>query len=63
MSVIVAGGRDSSFITSSIEFLDEGSSKWRPGPDLPVAVYGASLAEDPRGSVIMIGGFDGELSR
>ena len=61
LSIIVAGGRDSSSgVTSSVEILDEGSSTWRPGPDLPEGVYGASMVEDPRGSVIIIGGFDGE---
>jgi hypothetical protein len=55
LSTIVAGGYSTTII-DSVEILDDGSSTWRLGPNLPVATYGASVFEDPRGGVIVIGG-------
>jgi hypothetical protein len=42
--------------TNSVEILDENSSMWRLGPYLPVSTCCATLVEDPRGGVILIGG-------
>jgi hypothetical protein len=32
----------------------------RVGPRLPFDIYGASMVEDPRGAIVLIGGFDGK---
>ncbi len=62
MSIIVAGGWDGSSRLSSVEILDEGSSKWQTGSELPFAIYGSQMVEDQNGGVVLIGGesSDGE---
>jgi N-acetylneuraminic acid mutarotase len=57
MSIIVAGGMldDESFL-SSVEILDEGSSEWRTGPELPFAIGYLQLIEDQNGRVVLVGG-------
>jgi hypothetical protein len=54
-SIIVVGGYNGAQMTS-VEILDEGSSEWRNGPDLPFGIHDASLVEDPAGGVILVGG-------
>ncbi len=56
MSIIVAGGSDDSSHLSSVEILDEGSSKWQTGPELPFGIYHSQMGEDQNGGVILIGG-------
>ena len=62
LSVIVAGGGDQGphfdegGYLSSVEILDVGASKWRAGPNLPLAIKGASIVESPSGDVLLIGG-------
>jgi hypothetical protein len=56
MSIIVAGGWDGSSYLSSVEILDEGSSEWQTGPELPFGIYGSQLVEDQNGGVVLIGG-------
>ncbi len=55
MSIIVAGGWDGSYL-SSVEILDEGSSKWQTGPKLPFGIDESQMVEDQNGGVILIGG-------
>ncbi len=55
MSIIVAGGVDDSFL-SSVEILDEGSSEWQTGPELPFGIYSSQMVEDQNGGVVLIGG-------
>ncbi len=54
MSIIVAG--DSSYL-SSVEILDEGSNKWRNGPELPFQMYYSQMVQDPNAGVFLVGGF------
>jgi hypothetical protein len=56
LSIIVVGGIGTGAL-SSVELLDENSLTWRLGPYLPVGIYGSGLVEDPRGGVILIGGY------
>jgi N-acetylneuraminic acid mutarotase len=56
MSIIVAGGWDGSFITTSVEILDEGSNEWRTGPELPFGISDSQMVEDQNGGVVLIGG-------
>jgi hypothetical protein len=55
MSIIVAGGYDGSYL-SSVEILDEGSSEWQTGPELPFGIRDAQMVEDQNGGVVLIGG-------
>ena len=57
-SIIVAGGNNGSYI-SSVEILDDGSSTWRAGPDLPTTICCGVLVEHPAGGVVLIGGKSG----
>jgi hypothetical protein len=56
MSTIVAGGWDGSSSLSSVEILDDGSSEWRTGPELPVGIAYSQMAEDQNGGVVLVGG-------
>ncbi len=57
MSIIVAGGNDSSSRLSSVEILDEGSNEWRQtGPNLPFGISNSQMVEDQNGGVVLIGG-------
>ncbi len=56
MSIIVAGGFDKSYL-SSVEILDEGSSKWQTGPELPFGIDSSEMVEDQNGGVVLIGGY------
>jgi hypothetical protein len=56
MSIIVAGGSDDSSQLSSVEILDEGSSGWQTGPELPFGIDGSQMVEDQNGGVFLIGG-------
>ncbi len=56
MSIIVAGGWDGSFRTSSVEILDEGSVEWRTGPELPFGIDKSKMVEHQNGSVLLTGG-------
>jgi hypothetical protein len=56
MSIIVAGGYDGSSRLSSVEILDEGSSKWQTGPELPFAIDGSQMVENQNEGVVLIGG-------
>ncbi len=56
-SIIVAGGwiaNDEYF--STVEILDDGSSQWRKGPELPFPICCSAMVEHPSGGVILIGG-------
>ncbi len=55
MSIIVAGGYDSSYL-SSVEILDRGSNEWLTGPELPVGISVSQMVEDQNGGVVLIGG-------
>lgn len=44
----------SGYDTNSVEFLDIGSTSWRPGPKLPQPLHGAPIVQHPNGGVIMI---------
>ena len=54
-SVIVVGGR----AKASVEILDVGATEWRNGPNLPFAIYEASMVEDTFGGILLIGGNNG----
>ena len=56
--IVVVGGNDGSYL-SSVEILDEGSSEWRNGPELPFGIFYSQLVEDSNGGVILVGGFSG----
>ena len=56
LSIIVVGGYHIGLLTS-VEILDENSSTWRIGPYLPVGSSAHGIVEDPRGGVILIGGY------
>jgi len=56
MSITVAGGWDGSSRMSSVEILDEGSIKWKTGPELPFGAESSQMVEDPSGGVVLIGG-------
>jgi hypothetical protein len=55
-SVVVAGGRTTSGLLSSVEILDDLAGEWRAGPFLPhVLAQGASV-EDSSGGLTVVGG-------
>ncbi len=56
MSIIVAGGYDSSYL-SSVEILDEGSNEWQTGPELPFGIRFSQMVEYQNGGVVLIGGY------
>ena len=60
MSIIVAGGLFSIFL-SSVEILDFGATEWRAGPSLPSGIQGASMVEVSSGGVVLIGGYNGTV--
>jgi hypothetical protein len=60
MSIIVAGGRDGSSL-SSVEILDEGSNEWQTGPELPFGIEGSQMVEDQNGGVVLIGGYSSSV--
>jgi hypothetical protein len=41
---------------SSVKILDEGSSAWLTGPNLPLPIWNSQMVEDPTGGVVLIGG-------
>ena len=56
-SIIVVGGEMNNVnILSSVEILDEGSSEWRKGPELPYGICCSAIVEHPLGGVALIGG-------
>jgi len=59
LSIIIAGGWASTGGLSSVEILDEGSLAWRDGTNLPLTTWTVNLVEDPRGGVILVGGYNG----
>ncbi len=63
MSIIVAGGYDGSFYSSSVEILDEGSNEWQTGPELPFGIRSAQMVEDQNGGVVLIGGYSQSAGR
>ena len=58
-TTIVIGGEGKDGMLSSVEILDDGSSEWQTGPELPFPNGGASLVEDSQGGVLIIGGYNG----
>ncbi len=56
MSIIAAGGYDGSYLSSSVEILDEGSNQWQTGPELPIGIYRSQMVYDQNGGVVLIGG-------
>ncbi len=56
MSIIVAGGWNGTSRLSSVEILDEDSSEWQTGPELPFGIDGSRMVEDQNGGVVLIGG-------
>jgi hypothetical protein len=56
MSIIVAGGYAGGSYLSSVEILDEGSSEWQTGPELPYGISSSQMVEDQNGGVVLIGG-------
>ncbi len=58
LSIIIAGGYATGGLTS-VEVLDEGATSWRIGTSLPIKTWSVNLVEDPRGGVIMVGGYTG----
>jgi hypothetical protein len=59
MSIIVAGGYG---YLSSVEILDEGSSKWQTGPELPFGIVYTQMVEYQNGGVVLIGGESSSVS-
>ena len=59
LSVIIAGGYATTGGLTSVEILDEGFTSWRFGTSLPITTWAFNLVEDPRGGVIMVGGYNG----
>jgi len=58
--IIVAGGSPDISPFTSVEILEDGSSEWIEGPELPVGLSSASMVEDSKGGVIVVGGrFEG----
>jgi hypothetical protein len=55
MSIIVAGSVDPSTM-SSVEILDEGSTEWKTGPELPFGIWRPQMIEDQNKGVVLIGG-------
>ena len=55
LSVIVVGGFNNTFM-SSVEILEEGSSQWRDGPNLPLATFVGMMVADSNNGVVQIGG-------
>jgi hypothetical protein len=58
MSIIVAGGNDKVSYLTLVEILDEGSSKWKTGPELPNYICLSQMVEDPNGGVFLVGGLN-----
>ena len=56
LSTLMAAGVYNMVNLDSVEILDDDSSTWRAGPKLPGALNGASMFEDPRGGLIVVGG-------
>ena len=56
-SIIVVGGWNKSQCMSSVEILDDGSSEWRQGPELPYPICCSASVEHPLGGVVLIGGY------
>ena len=56
LSTLIVAGFDISVALDSVEILDDDSGTWRSGPKLPVALGAASMFQDPRGGLIVIGG-------
>ena len=54
-SIIAVGGYYNGALKSS-EILDQDSKAWRMGPNLPTEIWGMSMAGDPKGGVLLIGG-------
>ena len=61
-SIIVAGGYDGRTHLSSVEILDDVNGNWRYGPPLPIPLGWGALVEDPAGGVIMVGGYNAEVT-
>ncbi len=59
MSIIVVGGYNDKLqrIVSSVEILNEGSNEWQRGPELPLSIWFSKMVEDPKGGVVLIGGY------
>ena len=55
-SVIVVGGLSGNTL-NSVEILDKNNQFWLLGPNLPTATWGMALTEDPKGGVLMVGGY------
>ena len=57
MSIIAVGGigQNGAYL-SSVEVLNDGSSQWTPGPELPDEIHSPAIIQDPNGGVILIGG-------
>ena len=55
LSVIVVGGFNDTFM-SSVEILEEGSSEWCDGPNLPLATFVGMMVADSNNGVVQIGG-------
>lgn len=55
-SIIVVGGWTDDEISSSVEILDERSSEWRKGPELPFPICCSAMVEHPDGGAVLIGG-------
>jgi hypothetical protein len=61
---IVVGGNDDNNNLATSEILDQGTGKWRVGPELPVGArsWFAALVEDAEAGVIYVGGYGGYTS-
>ena len=57
MSIIAVGGigQNGAYL-SSVEVLNDGSSQWTLGPELPDEIHSPAIVQDPKGGVILIGG-------
>ena len=56
LSVIAVGGFINTHL-SSVEILEEGSSQWRDGPNLPLAIAAGMMVADSNNGVVQIGGY------
>ena len=61
-STIIVGGNTGGALSKRVEFLDDGATSWRNGPDLQVPTQGAPIVKDQRGGIIFVGGDKGAYS-
>jgi hypothetical protein len=61
--VIITVGGYYSVGLNSAEVLDPRLNSWQSGPALPVGIWDMAITEDPRGGVLIVGGFNGTATK